>query len=100
VTHRWMKATPWENPQQYISRSPLFFADKVKTPTMLLTGEEDWRTPIVQTEEFYVALKTRGVDTVMVRFPNEPHGIRGAHPSHWIAKVEYILGWFEQHMPR
>lgn len=100
VTHRWMKATPWENPQQYISRSPLFFADKVKTPTMLLTGEEDWRTPIGQTEEFYVALKTRGVDTVMVRFPNEPHGIRGAHPSHWVAKVEYILGWFEQHMPR
>ena len=99
VTHRWMKATPWENPQQYLSRSPLFFVDKVKTPTMLLTGEEDWRTPIVQTEEFYVALKTRGVDTVMVRFPNEPHGIRGAHPSHWIAKVEYILGWFEQHMP-
>ena len=98
VIHRWMKATPWENPQQYLSRSPLFFADKVKTPTMLLTGEEDWRTPIVQTEEFYVALKTRGVDTVMVRFPNEPHGIRGTHPSHWVAKVEYILGWFEQHM--
>ena len=55
------------------------------------------RVPIAQTEEFYVALKTRGVDTVMVRFPNEPHGIRGAHPSHWVAKVEYILGWFEQH---
>ena len=98
VTHRWMKAAPWEDPQQYISRSPLFFAGKVKTPTMLLTGEEDWRTPIAQTEEFYNALKTRGVETVMVRFPNEPHGIRGAHPSHWVAKVEYILGWFEQHM--
>ena len=98
VTHRWMKAAPWEDPQQYISRSPLFFVGKVKTPTMLLTGEEDWRTPIAQTEEFYNALKTRGVDTVMVRFPNEPHGIRGAHPSHWIAKVEYILAWFEKHM--
>ena len=98
VMHRWMKATPWQNPQQYISRSPLFFADKVKTPTMLLTGEEDWRTPIAQTEEFYVALKSRGVDTVMVRFPQEPHGIRGAYPSHWVTKVEYILGWFEQHM--
>jgi dipeptidyl aminopeptidase/acylaminoacyl peptidase len=96
--HRWMKSTPWENPQQYISRSPLFLASNVKTPTMLLTGEEDWRTPIAQTEEFYAALKTRGVETVMVRFPNEPHGIRGAHPSHWISKVEYILGWFEKHM--
>jgi len=97
VTHRWMKSTPWENPQQYLSRSPLSFADKVKTPTMLLTGEEDWRTPIAQTEEFYVALKTRGVDTAMIRFPKEPHGVRGAFPSHWVAKVEYILGWFEHH---
>ena len=99
VTHRWMKATPWDNPSQYLERSPLFQAAKVKTPTMLLTGEEDWRTPIVQTEEFYAALKTLGVDTVMIRFPNEPHGIRGPHPSHWIAKVEYILGWFGQHAP-
>ncbi|MBM3737042.1 MAG: S9 family peptidase [Acidobacteria bacterium] len=98
VTHRWMKSAPWENPQQYLSRSPLMMADKVKTPTMLLTGEEDWRTPIAQTEEFYVALKTRGVDTVMVRFPKEPHGIRGPHPSHWVAKVEYILGWFEKYL--
>ena len=97
LMHRWMKGEPWKNTSQYLERSPLFFVDKVTTPTMLLTGEEDWRTPIAQTEEFYVALKTRGVDTVMVRFPNEPHGIRGAHPSHWVSKVEYILGWFEKY---
>ncbi|MEZ5399006.1 MAG: S9 family peptidase [Bryobacteraceae bacterium] len=95
--HRWMKGTPWENTKQYLERSPLFFAGNVKTPTMLLTGEEDWRTPIAQTEEFYVALKTRGVDTVMVRFPNEPHGIRGRHPSHRVAKADYIVGWFDRH---
>lgn len=94
---RWMGAMPWENPKQYIDRSPVFFADKVKTPTMVLTGEEDWRTPIAQSEEFYFALKVRGVDTVMVRFPKEPHGIRGAYPSHRILKVEHILGWFEKH---
>jgi len=94
---RWMKAMPWENPQQYIARSPVFFADKVKTPTMILTGEEDWRTPIAQSEEFYFLLKQRGVDTVMVRFPKEPHGIRGAYPSHRILKVEHILQWFEKH---
>jgi acylaminoacyl-peptidase len=97
ITHRWMKAAPWENPQQYMSRSPLFFVDKVKTPTLLLTGEEDWRTPIAQTEEFYVALKKRGIDTVMVRFPEEPHGVRGRYPSHRIAKAEYIVGWFEKY---
>lgn len=94
---RWMKAMPWEKPQQYIERSPVFRADKVKTPTMVLTGEEDWRTPITQSEEFYFALKARGVDSVLVRFPREPHGIRGAFPSHRIQKVEYILGWFDQH---
>ncbi len=94
---RWMKSMPWENPQQYIARSPVFFADKVKTPTMVLTGEEDWRTPIAQSEEFYFALKSRGVDTVMVRFPKEPHGIRGAYPSHRVLKVEHILQWFERH---
>jgi acylaminoacyl-peptidase len=100
LMHRWMKSTPWQNPQQYLSRSPLFFAGNVTTPTMLLTGEEDWRTPIAQTEEFYIALKTRGVDTAMVRFPKEPHGIRGPYPSHWVLKVEYILGWFERYLKK
>lgn len=94
---RWMKAAPWENPQQYIAHSPVFFADKVTTPTMVLTGEEDWRTPIGQSEEFYFALKVKKVDTVLVRVPKEPHGIRGAYPSHRIAKIEHILGWMEKY---
>ena len=98
TTARWMKALPWENPKNYMDHSPLFFADKVKTPTMLITGEEDWRTPIAQSEEFYFALKARKVDTVLVRVPREPHGIRGAFPSHRIAKVEHILGWFEKYV--
>jgi acylaminoacyl-peptidase len=94
---RWMKAAPWENPQQYISHSPVFFADKVTTPTMVLTGEEDWRTPIGQSEELYFALKARKVDTVLVRVPREPHGIRGAFPSHRVAKIEHILAWMEKY---
>ncbi len=94
---RWMKAAPWENPQQYIARSPVFFAHKVTTPTMVLTGEEDWRTPIGQSEEFYFALKARKIDSVLVRVPKEPHGIRGAFPSHRVAKVEHILGWMEKY---
>ncbi len=94
---RWMKAAPWENPQQYINHSPVFFAHKVTTPTMVLTGEEDWRTPIGQSEEFYFALKARKVDSVLVRVPKEPHGIRGAYPSHRIAKIEHILGWMEKY---
>jgi acylaminoacyl-peptidase len=93
----WMKAMPWENPQQYIQHSPIFFAGNFKTPTMVITGEADYRTPIAESEELYFALKARKVDSVMVRIPDEPHGIRGAHPSHRIAKLEYILAWLEKY---
>jgi dipeptidyl aminopeptidase/acylaminoacyl peptidase len=92
----WMKSMPWDNPEQFISHSPVFFAKNFKTPTMVLTGEADLRTPIAQSEELYFALKSRKVPAVLVRIPDEPHGIRGAHPSHRIAKMEYVLGWMEK----
>lgn len=92
----WMKALPWENPQQYIEHSPVFFAKNFKTPTMVLTGEADLRTPIAQSEELYFALKAMKVPAVLVRIPDEPHGIRGAHPSHRIAKMEHVIGWMEK----
>ncbi len=92
----WMKSMPWDNPEQFISHSPIFFAKNFKTPTMVLTGEADLRTPIAETEELYFALKARKVPAVMIRIPDEPHGIRGAHPSHRIAKMEYVMGWMEK----
>ncbi|HMD33295.1 MAG TPA: prolyl oligopeptidase family serine peptidase, partial [Candidatus Acidoferrales bacterium] len=69
---------------------------KVKTPTLLMTGEADWRTPLSETEQFYVALKLQNVEAVLVRVPEEPHGIR-RRPSHHIARELYIAGWFDQH---
>jgi dipeptidyl aminopeptidase/acylaminoacyl peptidase len=93
----WMKSMPWENPEQYLKHSPIFFAKNFKTPTMVLTGEADLRTPMAESEELYFALKARKVDAVLVRIPDEPHGIRGAHPSHRVAKVEHILGWLEKY---
>jgi acylaminoacyl-peptidase len=93
----WMSAMPWENPKQYLDHSPVFFAANFKTPTMVITGEADLRTPIAESEELYFALKVRKVDAVLVRIPNEPHGIRGAYPSHRVAKVEHILGWIEKY---
>lgn len=89
----WMKAMPWENPEQYLKRSPIFYAKNFKTPTMVITGEQDLRTPMAESEELYFALKAQRVPAVLVRIPDEPHGIRGAHPSHRIAKMEHILGW-------
>ncbi|MBL8291613.1 MAG: S9 family peptidase [Bryobacterales bacterium] len=88
----------WEKPDDYIERSPIFHVQKVSTPTMIITGEEDWRTPIAQSEEFYRALKIRGVDTVFVRVPGEPHGIR-KHPSHRIAVLVHTLAWMQKYAP-
>ena len=90
---------PWDEFEHYWKRSPLSLVGNVVTPTMLLTGEEDWRTPISETEQFYQALKLKGVDTAMVRFPGSPHGIAG-RPSRLISKVDHILAWFEQYGPQ
>ncbi|MCL6482355.1 MAG: prolyl oligopeptidase family serine peptidase, partial [Firmicutes bacterium] len=71
----------------------------VKTPTMVLTGEEDWRTPMSESEQYYTALKLLGVPAVLVRVPGEPHGIR-RRPSHHISKMLHIVGWFEKYRSR
>jgi dipeptidyl aminopeptidase/acylaminoacyl peptidase len=89
----WFGAQPWEQPQEYWRRSPLSLVGNVKTPTMLLTGEADYRTPIAESEQYYQALKLRKVDTVMVRIPEASHGMTG-RPSNLIAKVDNILAWF------
>jgi acylaminoacyl-peptidase len=68
----------------------------VTTPTMLLTGEEDHRTPIAESEQFFTALKLRKVDTALVRIPGASHHI-AARPSQLIVKVAHILKWFEMH---
>jgi len=87
---------PWEHMEHYWKRSPLSLVGNVTTPTLLITGEADKRTPISETEQFYQALKYRKVDTVMVRVPDSPHGIAG-RPSRLIAKVENILAWFKKY---
>jgi dipeptidyl aminopeptidase/acylaminoacyl peptidase len=92
----WFPGPPWENPMHYWERSPLSKVGNVTTPTMLLTGEADYRTPIEESEQFYQALKLRGVDTVLVRIPGASHHI-AERPSQLVAKVQYILAWFERY---
>ena len=77
-----------------MKRSPISKVGNVETPTMLLTGEQDFRTPMGESEQFYQALKLRNIDTALVRVPGASHGI-ASRPSHLIAKVAYILQWFE-----
>ncbi|HEY7841843.1 MAG TPA: S9 family peptidase [Gammaproteobacteria bacterium] len=92
----WFTDFPWEAQSEYWRRSPLSLAGKVNTPTMLLTGEADYRTPISEAEQFYQALKLRKVDTLLVRVPESSHDI-GVRPSQMIAKVDNILAWFEKY---
>jgi dipeptidyl aminopeptidase/acylaminoacyl peptidase len=92
----WFPGAPWDNVEQYMKRSVISYVNKVKTPTMLMTGEEDWRTPISEAEQYYSALKLLKVESVLVRVPTEPHGVQ-RRPSHQIAKTLFVLDWFEKH---
>lgn len=92
----WFASQPWEDPDSYWERSPLSLVGNVTTPTMLLTGEQDHRTPIPESEQYYQALKLRKIDTAMVRIPDASHGIAG-RPSQLIAKVDNILAWFAKY---
>ena len=98
VTRHWFRAQPWEDPDLYFRLSPLSLVGNVTTPTMVMVGEEDWRTPTWEAEQFYGALKQRQVPTALIRVPGSAHFI-AARPSHLIAKTDNIMGWFEQHDP-
>jgi acylaminoacyl-peptidase len=92
----WFASPPWEDYEAYWLRSPLSRVGNVKTPTMVVTGEQDFRTPIPESEQFYQALKIRGVDTMLVRVPGASHSL-DARPSQLAARVAYILAWFRKY---
>ncbi len=96
VYKTWFPGFPWDHLEHYMERSPLHHVGNVTTPTMVLTGEVDYRTPISESEQFYTALKLRGIDSAMVRIPEASHGIT-AQPSYLISKVAHILEWFERY---
>jgi dipeptidyl aminopeptidase/acylaminoacyl peptidase len=84
---------PWDNPEKWLKHSPLMYVKNVKTPTLLMTGELDLRTPMGQTEEYYQALKAMKVPTALIRFHGEYHGT-GSKPSNFMRTQLYLLSWF------
>jgi len=92
----WFPGPPWEHVAHYLERSPLSLVGNVKTPTMLITGELDYRTPMSESEQYYQALRLRKVDTMLVRIPEASHNFDD-RPSRMMMKVAYILKWFEQY---
>lgn len=93
----WMKGQPWERPEDYWRRSPLANAANISTPTLLLVGEEDYRTPRSEAEQFYGALKVLGVDTALVVTPGASHSDLTMSPSQQAAKGAAVLAWFEKY---
>lgn len=94
--NNWFPGFPWDHQENYDKRSLLSVVKNVKTPTLIMTGEEDYRTPMSESEQYYKALKMRGVESVLVRVPEEPHGIR-RRPSHEAAKLTTLTGWFNKY---
>jgi len=93
--YRRFRSFPWEDPMEYAERSPLHYVGNVTTPTMLLSGVEDLRTPMPQAEEFYRALKVLGQETMHVKIPDEYHGSRSV--SHRIMTQLYLKAWFDRY---
>jgi dipeptidyl aminopeptidase/acylaminoacyl peptidase len=87
---------PWEDPEPWLSHSPLMYVHNVTTPTLMMCGELDLRTPMGQTEEYFQALNAVGVETVLLRFNDEYHGT-GSKPSNFMRTQLYLLDWFGRH---
>jgi dipeptidyl aminopeptidase/acylaminoacyl peptidase len=86
----------WEDPMAWWKQSSLAYVGNVNTPTLLMTGVLDMRTPMPQTEDFYAALKVRGIPTKLLRFENEWHGTESV-PSNWMRTMLYMMSWFKQY---
>ncbi|MGA0605217.1 prolyl oligopeptidase family serine peptidase [Phenylobacterium sp. VNQ135] len=97
MTKNWFGKMPWEDPQGYWARSPLSLVGNVTTPTLVVVGEEDLRTPVSEAEQYYQALQLKGVPTALVRVPGAGHGGLAARPSQSAAKAAAILAWFDRY---
>jgi dipeptidyl aminopeptidase/acylaminoacyl peptidase len=93
----WFAKRPWEDPMGYWSRSPLSLVGNVKTPTIVVVGSEDYRTPVSEAEQYYEALQLRGVPTMLVKVPGASHETFTDRPSQSAAKASAILAWFDRY---
>ncbi len=96
----WFTKLPWEDPTQYWSHSPLSLVGNVKTPTLVVVGSEDYRTPVSESEQYYAALQIAGVPTALVKVPGVGHGAIASRPSQAAAKASAILAWFDRYRTR
>lgn len=95
-THSFFEKPYWADPTDWLHQSPVMHVGNVSTPTLVMTGIEDLRTPMPQSEEYYAALKMRGVPSKLLRFNEEYHGT-GAKPSNYMRTLLYMMSWYNEH---
>jgi dipeptidyl aminopeptidase/acylaminoacyl peptidase len=96
----WFRKLPWEDQDAYWKHSPLSLVGAVKTPTLVVVGDQDLRTPISESEQYYQALLLQGVPTALIKVPGASHGALASRPSQSAAKASAILAWFEKYRKR
>ncbi|MCX6642208.1 MAG: prolyl oligopeptidase family serine peptidase, partial [Candidatus Bathyarchaeota archaeon] len=90
---------PWDNLQRIMEKSPISYVKNVKTPLLILHSEEDYRCPMEQAEQMFVALKKLGKTVELVRFPGENHELsRSGKPKHRIERLQHIVRWFNTYL--
>jgi dipeptidyl aminopeptidase/acylaminoacyl peptidase len=88
---------PWKTKDLWIRLSyPFFQADRIKTPTLYLSGDRDFNVPTIGAEQMYQALKSLGVDTQLIIYPGQFHGI--TIPSYQRDRLERYLAWFNKYL--
>ena len=92
----WFYGTPYEKLDGFVKSSPITFVKNVKTPTLLLQGEDDTTDPIGQSQQFYRGLKRYGVDSDFVLYPREPHGLR--EEKHLLDRLNRVVAWYDKHL--
>lgn len=90
------RGLPWEHPDAWWRSSPISLVGKVRTPTMLIVGEDDRRTPPGEAQQFYNALQLRHVPSALVLYPGASHETLGVPRSQMLSEVAYALGWFSR----
>lgn len=91
-------ATLWEQPQKYVQQSAVMFADRIKTPLLLLTGGEDHNVPALNTREMYFALRRLGKPVEWVNYTNGGHGIPMTNAVEFTDWHNRLLGWYDRYL--
>jgi dipeptidyl aminopeptidase/acylaminoacyl peptidase len=92
-----IEGLPWDRMELMLRQSPIMQANKVKTPVLFLQGEMDFDTPIIEAEQMFTALKKCGVETVMVRYVDDGHGIH-EKPINQLDALRRVIEWFDRHL--